>query len=219
MIWLGVFVLEVFALFLLSRKLINKISRLFYILTRNKRLTVYLFAILFLPGTVVHELSHFLSATVLFVRTGKITLWPEIDEKGVKLGSVEIAKTDPIRRFIIGVAPFIFGTLILLAILVYISSGFGENSLVVALAVYLIFTIGNTMFSSKKDLEETWKLVILILIVFVILQLLGFQLQSLELGNLLSPQVIEYIKRANFFMLIPIFLDLLLVMGGAILLH
>jgi hypothetical protein len=40
------------------------------ILTRDSRVTMAIFAMLFLPGVFLHELSHFVMAKILRVRTG-----------------------------------------------------------------------------------------------------------------------------------------------------
>src|SRR5438046_2523954 len=105
---------ELFLLFLLSRQLTRSLSYLFYRLTKSKQMTIYLLAVVFLPGTLVHELSHYFMAVVLFVHAEGLEVVPKLQEHGVKLGSVGIARTDPLRRLLIGMAPFLFGTVIIL---------------------------------------------------------------------------------------------------------
>ena len=46
---------------------------------------------------------------------------------------------------------------------------------VVAFLSYFIFVVGNTMFSSKKDMEGAWKVIIFSLVIGVILYLLGLR--------------------------------------------
>ena len=207
--FLLIFILQVFVLFLLSKSLLRKLSKLFYKITHSKKLTVYLLAILFLPGTAVHELSHWAVATALFVPTGKITLWPEIEEDGIKMGSVQIAKVDILRRLLVGIAPFVVGTAVLLVLLLYIASGAGDNLVIIAISVYVMFTVGNTMFSSKKDLQGAWLVVLASVILAILLR------PNIDI----SPQLAEQISRANFFMLVPIVIDLLLVVALQILIH
>src|SRR5260221_5738718 len=113
------FFIELFLLFFLSKQLTMVVSRYFFRISHSKNLTVYLMALLFFPGTLIHELSHFLMAHLVMVQTGKIEFWPKLEGDTVKLGSVEVAKTDPFRRLLIGMAPFLFGTVILLALLFY----------------------------------------------------------------------------------------------------
>src|SRR5471030_284135 len=108
---------ELFFLFLLSQRLTRSLSFFFYKVTKSKKITILLLALLFLPGTFIHELAHYLMAIILFVHAEGLELIPKIQEHDVKLGSVQIERTDPFRRLLIGMAPFLFGTSILLSLL------------------------------------------------------------------------------------------------------
>jgi hypothetical protein len=68
------------------------------------------FNYIFFVGTMIHELSHAITAILLGVRVYKISLfWPQSDGSGgYRLGYVEHKKVDPIRTTLIGIAP-IFG--------------------------------------------------------------------------------------------------------------
>lgn len=213
MLYVLLFILEVFVLFLLSRRLIKKLSGFIYKFTRSQKITVAFIAFLFLPGTLIHELAHFLTATILFVPTGNISLWPKIEEDGVRLGSVGIGKSDFLRRSIIGFAPFLIGTALILGILFYAySNNILDNELFLLIAGYLVFQIGNTMFSSKKDLEGTWIFFIFLAAIALALYLLNFQIT-------VPSSVFEVVKQANILLLIPIIFDFLLVGLLSILVH
>lgn len=96
----------------LQRLLHREIQIIFYLITRNKPLTIALFSMLFFPGVFLHELSHFLMAKVLGVRTGKFSLIPQsLDTGYLQLGYVETEQTDILRDSLIGLAPIIAGTL------------------------------------------------------------------------------------------------------------
>ncbi|MCS6843246.1 MAG: hypothetical protein NZ528_02840 [Caldilineales bacterium] len=69
-----------------------------------------------LPGTLLHELSHWAMAKALGLRTGRFRIWPEFKRDGVVLGSVEVQRTNALADSLVGLAPFIGGTLALLAI-------------------------------------------------------------------------------------------------------
>ena len=70
------------------------------------------FSMIFFPGVFLHELSHFLMAKVLGVRTGKFSLLPKsLDTGHLQLGYVETEQTDILRDSLIGLAPIIAGTL------------------------------------------------------------------------------------------------------------
>jgi hypothetical protein len=71
---------------------------------------VALFSILFFPGVLLHEISHYLVARLLGVRTGRFSLLPEPLPNGrLRLGYVETASTDFIRDGLIGIAPLLAG--------------------------------------------------------------------------------------------------------------
>ena len=75
----------------------------------------------------MHELSHLLTAGVLFVRTGEIEFLPKMEGDQVKLGSVAIEKTDPVRRAIIGFASVFVGLSTILGIIYFVA----DNSSIV----------------------------------------------------------------------------------------
>jgi len=218
MIFFLVFVLEILFLFLFSRSLTNSLARLLYKISRSKSFAFNALAAIFLPGTLIHEIAHMLIAGLLFVPSGNITIFPEIDGNEVKFGSVKIAQTDPVRRFIIGVAPVIFGMFLILAVL-FLSLQFYSQQTPwwqIALIVFLVFEIANTMFSSKKDMEGA---LVLFVVIFIILgSFLGalYFTQNLIpflnlLGSLNFPNLVELLKKSSALLLIPIGLDLIFI--------
>ena len=56
---------------LVQRWLHRDIQAVFLLLTRRPELTIGLFSLLFFPGVLLHETSHFLMAVLLRVRTGR----------------------------------------------------------------------------------------------------------------------------------------------------
>ncbi|GAB4499614.1 MAG: hypothetical protein OHK003_16210 [Anaerolineales bacterium] len=105
------FALMLLPLVVLQRLLHREIQLVFFLTTRNKPLTIALFSMLFFPGVFLHELSHFLMAKILGVRTGKFSLIPQSLETGhLQLGYVETEQTDILRDSLIGLAPIIAGT-------------------------------------------------------------------------------------------------------------
>lgn len=90
-----------------------------FLLVRNHSVMISLYHLVMLPGTVVHELSHWLMAQILLVETNKIDipLLPKY-RKGnqIILGNVQTAKVDPIRSSLIGVAPIFGGCAVILLI-------------------------------------------------------------------------------------------------------
>ena len=108
------FALTLLPLVFLQRFLHREIQAVFLILTRNQTFTVGLFSLLFFPGVLLHELSHFLTARLLGVRTGQFSLIPQVTKDGrIILGYVETARADVVRDSLIGAAPLIAGGLFL----------------------------------------------------------------------------------------------------------
>ena len=94
----------------LQRRLHGELMAVFLLLTRSEKISIVLFSLLFFPGVVIHELSHWVTAVLLGVRTGKIWLLPEQQPDGsLRLGYVEVTRPDFVRDSLIGFAPMVFG--------------------------------------------------------------------------------------------------------------
>lgn len=200
--------LEVAVLFLLSRKMSKTLS---------KFMSINFLSFLFLPGVIIHELSHLLIAVILFVSVGNMEFTPKKSDNGVKLGSIEIAKTDPIRRSIIGFAPVLMGLMIIIGIVYLFTSNilfFKDKevyifAIAVAGLIYLLFAVSNTMFSSEKDMEETVEIIIALSIIFTASYIIGFRPQ-LSFEKILTKEVFEVVRKSSIFLLAPIFIDLII---------
>lgn len=208
------FILQLILLTVLSKRCIKNISQLVYSLTNNYTFTVHFMAFLFLPGTLIHELAHALTAGVMLIEVRDLELTPEIREDGVKLGSVQIVSPDPIRRAVIGVAPFIVGVGVIIGCLWYFSliylSAHNFSWLVTVLLLILIFQIGNTMFSSKKDLEgiigvAVFGIGLIVAVYFINTQFFIQGVQSIL--TTLNPYIVLSVK----FLTVPIALDLFII--------
>lgn len=204
---------ELVVLFLLSRTLTRSLSFLLYYFTRSKKVTIHVMAWLFFPGTVIHELSHAVAAGVMGVRVGTMEFVPQIDGDRVKLGSVQVAQTDFFRRFLIGAAPFFAGTTILLTILFYASqNNLYDNYWVLALIGYTVFEIGNTMFSSKKDMEGALELLLTIIVITLIFYFFGVRLPEINPDIIFeNPVGKEVLQKGSLFLLVPIVIDLIVI--------
>lgn len=209
MLFAALFFIELFILFLLSRILTSSLSIFFFRIIRSKRFTIYLLAFLFFPGTLLHEVAHAAMARLLFVPVYHIEFLPKLEGDSVKLGSVSIAKTDHIRRLLIGMAPFLIGTISLLFIFFFTQ----KNQLFINAAVdcivgYVAFEISNTMFSSKKDLEGAIELLLILFLVVGLLYLLGFRLPEINPTAYLNSRPIrQAFEKGDFFLSIPLFID------------
>ncbi len=210
---LFLFILTLALLYLSSHSLITHLIKTFYRLTRSHEIAVNLIFFLLLPGVSLHEFSHILTAELLQVPTGHLSLKPHFRDNQLMLGSAQIAQTDPFRLTLIGSAPFLTGTLTLYLILrlglnlnlasltltnflPQIISSVQQLSLLPLLGVfYLLFSISNTMFSSPSDLQAAGLPIILLLII----------LGTFKLANLTIPSPVLTSFTNLFFLLATIF--------------
>lgn len=219
MIFLSLFILEIIILFFLSKKLIRALSITFYRIFKSHQTVVNALAILFLPGTIVHELAHLLTAGIMLVPVGEISVLPEVEGESVKLGSVQIGKVDPFRLTIVGVAPILVGMSIILGILYFAQISQGIVWWQIVLGLYLIFEISNTMFSSKKDIMGTIGFVVAILAVIIALIAVLYFWRPLILQNtwiyltqLKWKPISDFLKRSSLYLLVPLILDFLIIL-------
>lgn len=197
---------ELFTLYVLSSQLSKAVFLMVFRMTKSVHIATTFLAIFFLPGVILHEMSHYLSATLVRVRTGKVEFMPEIHGNTVKLGSVEVAQSDLLRRSAIGVAPLLVGCLCLYGIS-YLSSQIlvSWESVKTILVGYSMFLIGNTMFSSKKDMEGVWLPIGLLLIATAVL-VYFFREQSLTSFYWLVSQQ-QFFLHMDMLLFIPIVID------------
>jgi hypothetical protein len=188
------FILMLVPLIVLQRLLHREIQAVFLILTRDARLTMGIFSMLFLPGVFLHELSHFVMAKILRVRTGRFSIFPQsLPDGRLQLGYVETARSDVIRDSLIGAAPLVAGTLFVAYValdhlqmrVLWDAFRNGQFPLfwlgVRALPqvqdfylwFYLAFTVSSTMMPSESDRHAWLELLISIAVLFVIALLLG----------------------------------------------
>jgi hypothetical protein len=210
-----IWVLVAFVILLLLQRWIHThLHGLSLLLLGKVERAVILYAIILLPGVLLHELSHWLTATLLGVRTGSFSLIPRLQPDGsLQLGYVEYYKgrtLGPIRESLIGGAPLIIGTAVILLIGFHIfsvtnlaaaiQSGdidaltlalgdvFSTNDFLVWL--YLLFAISNAMMPSASD-RRAWPAFLWTTgIMAGILYFLG--VQATVLDGLVGPMVVVF---------------------------
>lgn len=173
-------------LLILQRWIHRHLRGVAYLLTGRMNWAVLIYAIILFPGVLLHELSHFVVARLLGVRTGAVSLLPQMQKDGtIRLGYVEYYKgrsLGPVRETLIGGAPLITGTAAVLLIGFQI---FNLSSLTAAIQsgeaeqltrtlsqlfttpdfllwLYLIFAISNAMMPSPSD-RRAWPAFLLLL--------------------------------------------------------
>ena len=213
-IQLTLFIFLLIIIFFASKRIVNLLYLLIQKVFGNNKIAVWVLAIVFLPGTVIHEVSHLIMALILRVPTGPISIFPTIQNPTpygsdkshpsgvtIKTGHIMVAKTDPIRMTLIGVAPMIVGLMIIyfLGNILYptpYGSFFnfftrGEifqitPRVLIVFTAYLMFITSVTMFSSKQDLKS-----LLITLPFTILIFSALYISGIKI--FIEENTLEYI--------------------------
>lgn len=176
---------SIILLYLTRRAMTKQLGLLVYRLGGDKRAFTLIWSIIFLPGTIVHEMSHFFAAAFTGTRTGKIEIFPDITKltklhenhevRSARLGSVQTQELGLVRGFIVGTAPLFIG----LALLIWLSSVL--RSPLYALrpidlaTLYLFFTIANSLFLSWTDFKHALPLIAVVIIGVGLLYLAGLR--------------------------------------------
>jgi len=198
LVWLLILLLP---LFYLQRSLHREIQVIFLLITHRSEITLFIFSLLFLPGVFLHELSHFLMALLLRVRTGKFSLVPQpLDNGRLRMGYVETARTDIVRDALIGAAPLLTGGIfIIFARITHLHldnlwldllDG-GPGALISSLEIlvkvpdfwlwfYLIFAVSSTMMPSSADRRAWLPISVVLLIIFALVLTAGLGPWMLE---------------------------------------
>ncbi len=192
-----------FLLFLIARKISSYIYLFLYLLTTSQTFSVSILSLILLPGTIIHELSHFFFASVLRVPTGELSVIPTIDEKTgqVKAGKLEIGKVDPFRHTIVGLAPTIIGIF-----LIYLTGKVFFPQQLTIIGYYLFFVVSTTMFSSKKDMESLKIALPITLLIILTFYLIGLRI-SLTLNLIVGTE--KFLKELNSYLLISTLINFL----------
>lgn len=190
-----IFIILIVILSLMRTRLVYELSGMSLLLFGDTKPGIVFYSLVFLPGTIIHELSHWIVAEILQVRTGAITIFPDLEDDDnrhvQRLGSVATVKTDPFRGFLIGLAPFLSGLVVLVVLGRFLFLGWGNYLWwQLALIIYGIMVIGNSMMISESD-RRTWPFIIIfflfVLVVLSIYYPVVFTGSNSFLNNLLKP--------------------------------
>ncbi len=184
-IWLG---LALVILQFVQQRFQRSLQSALLLLLRRPDWALIFYSLLFLPGTALHEFSHWLAARLVGVRVRSFSLLPERMVDGrVRFGYVETDSSDPVRAALIGAAPVAAGTLAVgflgfrilgLDALAQASMEFNPTWVVeefgriwstgdLLVWIYLVVAISNTMLPSRSD-RATWVAAAAIILVLVI---------------------------------------------------
>jgi hypothetical protein len=166
-------------LLFLQRWISRHMQIIFLLLTRHAGMAMLLNQLVFLPGVLLHEFSHWVLARLLGVRTMGFSVWPMRQADGsLRLGYVHTQKVDFVREALVGAAPLLAGCAAVVAIglrvleLDQVALAFGRGDWASAsgglvqvlqstdllIWVYVLFALSNTMMPSASD-RRAWPLV------------------------------------------------------------
>lgn len=205
------FSLLLIGMLFLQRRLHFEIQTVLILLLGHIGAARVVFSVLFLPGVLLHEISHLLMAWVLRVRTLRISFIPQAMPDGrLRMGYVETGTADIFRDGLIGAAPLLSGG----AFIAYTSfvrfdlpprwleliwenpDGWLESFLRFTshpdfwLWFYLLFVVSSTMFPSEAD-RRAWLPLIFIFLPIIALLLIAGAGDWLRLH--LVPSVLDFL--------------------------
>ncbi len=193
-------------LLLLERYIHRHLQGVWLLLFRSPDVATVLYALVMLPGVLLHEASHWVMATLLGARTGRFSVIPErLPDGTLRLGFVETEATDFFREALIGAAPLIAGAL---AVSLIGNGLLGAGPVGEALArgdlealarnvlafgaapdawvwIYLLFTVSNSMLPSASDRRAWLPLLVFGLVLAGVLAYVG--LGTLVLDFVVGP--------------------------------
>lgn len=198
---------QLIILFFISHMTTNSFFHFLRLLTQNEKFTFSLVAILYLPGTIIHEMSHFFAALILFLRVRDVCIFPSVQKNYIKLGSVTYERKDFIRGFLVGIAPLGGGMLVLYSIgffHFFPSHYFFLN----VLFIYIIFAVSSTMFSSSQDLVDFLYMIPLFVIAAGFVYIFHIDIARVAENRLFVSQILPLIKTINIYLLFSLIINI-----------
>jgi len=191
-----VFFLQIIAIYIISRLILKELFVFLRKFFETDFPVFILVSFIFLPGTIIHETAHFITALFLILPVKSMTVFPKWDNNEIKLGEVLFVKKDFLRAILVGIAPIFFGIGILFSLFyfhIYPANNIGLN----ILYSYLIFSISANMFSSKQDLKDLLLVIPVIVLLIIIFYVFDIKINMNNI-NVIMNQINLYI----FFVLI-----------------
>lgn len=228
LISLAAFIAAFGALLVLERLAHRLLQEVALLVSGHTDAAIFLYSIPLLPGVALHELSHVMMAKLLGVKVRKFSLRPERQKGGmVRLGAVEVLRSDNLRASLIGGAPLLVGMMVVGVIgwLVFNGAELTEtlsrgnvSEIIAALGrtiltadallwFYIIFAVANSMMPSASDVQA-WPPVIGVLALVVAAVLL---LGGTNLIEAIKPPIQYTLRWLATALSITAFVDLLFV--------
>lgn len=202
--------LQSLLLFFISRESINEIFYYLRKFFRSDSIIYSLVSIFFLPGTIVHELSHFFMAMILFLNVREIHIFPKWEGNHIKLGRVIYEKKDFLRGIMVGIAPIITGFIFLFSVST-LKIFPSQNLLLNILIIYSILVITSTMFSSKQDLVDIVFILPVFLIVGAVIYIFNIDLSYFYKNQQFVTKLSDILLRINWYLFLSLSLHIIFI--------
>lgn len=175
-----VFLLQIIAIYIISKLIVKELFILLRKFFQTDFPVFFIVSLIFLPGTIIHEAAHFITALLLILPVKSLTVFPKWENNEIKLGEVLYVKKDFLRAILVGIAPVFFGIGILFS-LFYFHIYPANNIWLNILYSYLVFSVSANMFSSSQDLKDLALIIPVILLLIVIFYVFDIKI---NIGNL-----------------------------------
>ena len=206
---LGSFLVELVLLYLISRQTTKELFTFFRKFFSDSIVFV-LITLIFLPGTIIHELAHYFMAIILFLNVREISVLPEFQKNYIKLGKVVYEKKDIVRGILVGIAP-IFAGLFIFWLLSLVKIFPNSNIFITIGLSYLIFVISTTMFSSKQDLVDIAFIIPILLCIGAIIFIFNINLAGFLEKTHFWTSFNHFIQQLNFYFLLSFAIHIILI--------
>lgn len=192
--------LTTFALFAILLLLLAWMSRqvslltqeVIYRITQSADLAMVVLFLLYLPGILIHEASHWLMAKVLGLKTGKFRVWPRKRGRHIGMGSVSVSRGGAVADSLVGLAPLMVGSFFVAMVGEQVFQSYllptlwqggdwwkGIQALLRVVTrqqdgflwSYLLFAVANAMLPSSSD-REPLRSLLLYIVLFGVLYIL-----------------------------------------------
>ncbi|MBI4973396.1 hypothetical protein HZC27_02170 [Candidatus Roizmanbacteria bacterium] len=204
------FIIAIPILYAVSRYMLTELFLFLHLFIRRRDLIFSTIAVIFLPGTILHELSHYLTATILFLQVGEVHIMPSWKENHLQLGRVTYRKADVVRSIIVGVAPF-FGALFFFW---FVGAFHLFPSVHIAITLffgYLLFSVSANMFSSKQDLIDLIYVIPICLIAGAVFYITNVKI-FVSIPDAWLQNTADLLQRVNIYITISIAIHTVLIM-------
>lgn len=115
-LFFALFFILLAALWWLSWRIGLLIQEIVYLITGSDKLAMVVLFLIYLPGILIHEGSHWLIARILGLKTSNFRVWPKFTRNAIGLGSVTVSSGGALWDSLVGLAPLLVGSALIVLI-------------------------------------------------------------------------------------------------------